>query len=245
MRTIGMLAIFVLALCAVGEGAYLFKLSREVKSLSRELKLERGEPGGDADEDSFALLRRTSRPSEPRTVRAAGDGAARVAAVPNFQVLAPPPTTPATATLREALATPEGRDQLKAALAVIEEDKRQERMAKRADKDIEKEQRWKERIVKGVPLTGDEPLRLETLFTTLQNGRRQILEEMKSGLKNAQQADDEVDALQENTEKSVRSLLGEERLKQLREAEKKERDREKQARRQQQQGGAVAAQAPR
>src|SRR5207253_1063156 len=104
------------------------------------------------------------------------------ATVPSFQTLAPPSTTPATTTLREALATAEGREQLKAAMEVIAEEKRQARLADSLPRRDERDQRYRERITKTVTLTGDEPLKLATLFTTLQASRRQIIDDMHAGL---------------------------------------------------------------
>lgn len=213
MRTIGIAAIFVLSLCAIGEGAYLIKLSRRVNALSQQV--ERG-----ALEGGSSLAYGAAQPADerPRKTLGAAEAQVRVAApVPNFQTLAPASTTPATSTLREALSTSEGREQLKAALAVIEEEKRQARMLERAGRSDERDKRWKERIAKSVALTGDEPLKIESLFTSLGHGRRQILDEMKAGAKNAEQADDAIDELEEATERSVRALMGEERWRKFRE----------------------------
>jgi hypothetical protein len=214
MRTIGILAIFVLALCAVGEGAALFRLSRQVTDLRQQVARPEVEP---SDDVAFARPRPTvtGSPSRPREAMAPRPF------IPTFT--APPATTPATSSLREALATAEGREQLKAALSIINEERRQDRMVKQAEKRAEGEQKWKDRILKNVQLTGDEPLRLDTLFATLKNGRAQILEDMRAGLKTSEQADKEIDELQDGTEKGVRTLLGDERAKKLREQERKDR----------------------
>jgi hypothetical protein len=214
MRTIGILAIFVLALCAVGEGAALFRLSRQVTDLRQQVARPEVEP---TDDVAFARPRPIAMGSTSRPREAAV--APRIA-IPAFT--APPATTPATTSLREALATAEGREQLKAALSIINEEKRQDRLVKQAEKRVEGEQKWKERILKNVQLTGDEPLRLDTLFATLKSGRAQILEDMRAGLKTSDQADKEIDELQDGTQKGVRALLGDERAKKLREQERKD-----------------------
>jgi hypothetical protein len=216
MRTIGIFAIFLLSLTAIAEGAYLFKLSRQVSALSEE----RARPSRAVSDDSGSLLTAPRQESEPRPARGAREPAPPL---PNFQALAPASTTPATATLREALSTTEGRDQLKAALEVIAEEKRQDRLLRQAGRRDEREQHFKDRILKNVPLTGDEPLKVNALFATLQTGRHQLLEDMKAGLKSADQADEAIDELQDNTEKSVRTLIGEERWRKLREADRRER----------------------
>jgi hypothetical protein len=206
MRTVGMIAIFLLSLVSIVEGAYLFKLSHRVNELTQAAP-ERSDSEG--DEAAPAPVRRAEAPSV-RTRPAP-------APVPTFQTLAPPSTTPATTTLREALATVEGRQQLKAAMDVIAEEKRQARMLEWAPRRDERDLKYQDRISKTVPLTGDEPLKLATLFQTLQQGRHQILEDMKSGLKNAEQADNEMDELRDNTDKSIHALLGDERYRKVRE----------------------------
>lgn len=206
MRTIGILAIFVLALCAIGEGAALFRLSRQVSDLKEQVARA---PVEESDDPA----------PRPRVVLPASAPRAREAAprpVPAFTAPAPATSAPAVGSLRDALATAEGRDQLKAALAIIDEEKRQDRLVKRADKRNEGEQKWKDRILKAVPLTGDEPLRIEALFASLKTGRQQILDDMRAGAKNSEQADNEIDQLQDATEKNLRTLLGDDRWKKLR-----------------------------
>jgi hypothetical protein len=203
MRTLGIIAIFVLSLVSIVEGAFLFKLSRQVTALSSHER----EPVDD-EVAAVAPAREAAAP-RPR--------AAPPVPVPSFQTLAPPSTTPATTTLREALATTEGRQQLKAAMEVIAEEKRQARLIEWAPKRDERDQKYRERIMKAVALTGDEPLKLTNLFTTLQTQRRQILEDMKAGLKNAEQADNELDDLRDGTERQIHALLGDERFRKVRE----------------------------
>jgi hypothetical protein len=206
MRTVGMIAIFVLALVSIVEGAFLVKLSRQVSTLSE------GRPGreGDPDEEGAPVARRVE--PAPRLPRMPAS-----VPVPTFQNLAPPSTTPATTTLREALSTSEGREQLKAAMDVIAEERRQARLVENAPRREEREQEFKERLLKGIPLTGDEPLKLSTLFTNLQTGRRQILDDMRAGLKNAEQADDEIDKLRDGLEGQIQALVGEDRWRKYRE----------------------------
>lgn len=225
MRTLGIIAVFVLSLVSIVEGAFLFKLSRQVTAISHE----RSEPAADDE----PVTRRYEAPApRPRP-------SAPPVPVPNFQTLAPPSTTPATTTLREALSTTEGREQLKAAMEVIAEEKRQARMLEWAPRRDERDQKYRERIMKTVALTGDEPLKLTTLFTTLQTQRRQILDDMRAGLKNAEKADDELDELRDGTERQIHALLGDERYKKVREGRRG--GREGQAQGGQAQGGQAQA----
>jgi hypothetical protein len=212
MRTVGIAAIFLLSLVSIVEGAFLFRLSRQVSALTQErpaMELDRGE-------EAAPSASRRSDSGGSRPARAAAPGS--IGNVPNFQTLAPPSTTPATTTLREALATTEGRQQLKAAMDVISEERRQARLVEFLPRREERDQRWKERIMKTVPLTGDESAKLTTMFTDMQAGRRRILDDMKAGLKNAEQTDNEIDELHDNTERSIHALLGDERSRKLREA---------------------------
>src|SRR6185436_16378681 len=82
----------------------------------------------------------------------------------------------------------------------------------------------------------DEPLKLATLFTGLQQGRHQILDDMKAGLKNAEQADNEMDELRDTTDKSIHALLGDDRYRKIREGRRGERGGQGQGQGQGQQG---------
>ncbi len=209
MRTLGILAIFVLALCAIGEGAYLVKLSRRIDVLSRPTAESAEEP---------ALTPRTTatRPAAPRREPAR--------TLPAFVSTPPPSSSAPVVTLHDALATPEGREQLKAALAHIEEEKRQDSLVSRADRNEGREARFKERITKGLTLNGEETHKLAALFTNLQTQRRHVLEEMKAGQRTSRQADDEIDKLEDGSEEQVKAMLGEERMKKLRDLERQDRD---------------------
>src|SRR5436305_12939077 len=104
MRMLGIAAIFLLSLCAIAEGAFLFRLSRQVRDLSAEVASAReGLPRVTAPSDP------PPRPSLPPP-RPSAPVRAALPAVPVFAPASP--TGAATATLRDALATPEGRDQL-------------------------------------------------------------------------------------------------------------------------------------
>jgi hypothetical protein len=201
MRTLGIVAIFVLSLVSIVEGAYLFKLSRQVSALGtpeRSAADERDEP---------VVPRPPSIAPRPH--------AAAPASVPSFQTLAPPSTTPATATLREALATSEGREQLKAAMEIIAEEKRQTRLVESLPHRAERDQRYRERIMKSVALTGDEPLKLTSVFTTLQAARQQAIDDMHAGLKNAEETDNALDEVRDTADKSIHALLGDDRWKKV------------------------------
>jgi hypothetical protein len=127
--------------------------------------------------------------------------------------------------LAEALQTQEGRQHLRGAMELLREQDRQDRMIRNAEQDIEREQRYRDRLVKVLALPAQEQEKVGQFYATLQASRRKVLEEMRSGLKNAEQADDEIDTLKDSTEQQVRTLLGEQRMQQLRDARRTERGR--------------------
>jgi hypothetical protein len=225
MRIIGIVAVFVLAIAAVVEGAALVRLSGRLDSLAQGGSLA-------ADPSSEDMSRRlppvraiddqaaaAGRPPVPRLAPAIAVPAAAPTAA------APPGSPPAV--LREALATPEGRQHLKAALETLREQERQERLVRNAERDVEREQRQRERMARLLGLGIDEQNRIGHLYTTLQSARQRVLEDMRVGGKSAEQADDEIDALEDEAQRNVRTLLGEDRVRKLREAERGERRRER------------------
>jgi ABC-type branched-subunit amino acid transport system ATPase component len=96
--------------------------------------------------------------------------------------------------------------------------------------DIEREKRYQERITRALNLSGGEQGTIHQMYASMQASRQRILDEMQSGVKTSEQADDEIDQLEDQTETAVRTLLGDERLKQAREARKAERMQARQQR---------------
>ena len=124
--------------------------------------------------------------------------------------------------LAEALQSQEGRQHLRGAMELLREQDRQDRLIRNAEQDIEREQRYRDRLVKVLSLPAHEQEKVGQFYATLQASRRKVLEEMRSGLKNAEQADDEIDNLEDGAEQQVRTLLGEQRMQQLRDARRTE-----------------------
>jgi hypothetical protein len=203
MRVLGIVAIFVLSLVSIVEGAFLFRLSHRVSALSAD------RAAAELEQPATALVETSRRPLP------APQAHARPAAPPAFQT--PTPVSPAASTLREALSTVEGREQLKAAMDVIAEERRQTRLAESLPRREERDQRMKDRLLKAVPLTGDEPIKVATLFTNLQTARRQLIEDMRAGLKNAEETDTALDELRDGMDKSLHALLGDDRWRKARE----------------------------
>jgi hypothetical protein len=214
MRLVGIVAVFGLALISVVEGAVLFKVSQRVDDLSAQLEQLR-------EEQDLPAVPRLSDPSRP-----ARGGAHTRPPVPVFATVTPPAAdAPASATvLHQALATPEGREQLKSALSVIKEEERQTRLAKDAVEQDEDDQKFRDKLFRLAPLAPHEQQQVRDQLSRLAETRRRIIDDMKAGLKNAGQADDEIDDAEDNVEKSVRALVGDQRWKAFRDADRKERD---------------------
>jgi hypothetical protein len=229
MRTVGIIALFGLALCAIGEGAMIVRLSHRVEDLGHQLETVRSTPEEGTTVQGLTVSGSPFRPALP---------AIAAARPPEFKAAQEPGSRGSP--LQE-LATPEGRQLLRSALDVINEERRQERLTAGAARREEREQRLHDRIVKTVPLVGDESVRLAAMFSELKTGRQQILDEMHGGGKTAEQANDAIDALRDSTDKSMRALLGEERWKKVREG----RDRDRQAAQAQAEGQPPGAPAPR
>ncbi len=227
MRIAVILALFGLSIVAIAEGAFLFRLSGQLSDLKGQLggfrPNERGLPESPPDRPS-------SRESgnSPGTAPSPRPLPARLlgSAAPDLMVPAPA-DVPSAVALHEALATPEGRKQLRGAMGILKEEDRQARLESKAPKEEEKEQRMRDKVLATVAMAPHERAQMTDLFTHLQAGRRQIIEDMKSGTKDSGQARKEIDDLRKSTEKNVQTLMGDERAKQFREAEKRERQQGK------------------
>jgi outer membrane murein-binding lipoprotein Lpp len=218
MRLVGIIAVFVLTVAGIVQAAFLVRLSTRVDTLAEQVRAEGAAGALDAD---------SARRNRP--LAAAGESAPVRLPVPRLDPKAPAPAAaegealPAAGVLREALSTTEGKQHLKGALEAIREQDRQKRMIEDIEDDVDRDKRNQERLARTLGLSSGEQGSINSLYAQLDSGRKRILEEMKSGVKTADQADDEIDALEDKTETAVNSLLGETRLKQLRDARRAER----------------------
>jgi hypothetical protein len=216
VRIVAMVAVFLLAVATIVEGAIIVRLSRRVDALAEKAPVRPAE------------VIAPSRAPTPAP-KASPELAAR--SLPRLTV-APEPTPeapggPATAVLGEALATPEGRQHLKAAMEVLREEERKERLVRSTERALEREQRRRENLTRLLVLPPDEQNKINQFYLTLQTGRQRVIEEMRAGVKNAEQADDEIDTLEDETDRQVRSLLGEQRMQKFRELSRANRRRER------------------
>jgi hypothetical protein len=228
MRLVGIIAVFVLTVTAIVEGAALVRLSNKVDSLSEQLKAEPPRPVADlpgpaqtALAASAALAAERARPPVPKL----NTGTAPNAEAPSESA------PPATGILREALASPEGREHLKNAMELLREQQRQQRLVEDMQGDMQQEQRYRERLARVLGLAPSEQGSIGSIYSQLQTSRQKVLDEMRSGQKSAEQADEEIDTLEGNAERQVQGLLGDTRMKQLREARRAERQQRREERR--------------
>jgi hypothetical protein len=222
MRILGIIAIFVLTLAAILEGAALVRLSSRVDSLVEKL------------EATAAPASSTLRVKRDDSDRRASTGSAAAELRPLPRLLPPPASGapaaapgPATSMLREALESPEGRSHLKTAMEVLREQDRQDRLLRKAEEDVAEEQRYRERLNRLAGLSPDEQNKVAQLHTAMQSRRQRVLEEMRAGLKSAEQADDDIDNIEDETTRQIRALLGEQRMQKFRESTRNERRRER------------------
>jgi hypothetical protein len=217
MRTFALIGFFVLAVVAIVEGAVIARLSGRIETLARRAPTgdlpERGQGGGAPDRAPAAGTVALARPAPnlPRLL---------TTATPDN-----PAAAPAAAVLREALDSSEGRQHLKAALEILREQDKQEKLAGRADRAALREQQRVQELTKILALSSDEQGKVGQLYATLQSNRRRVLDEMHAGQKDSGQADDEIDKFRDETDTSVRALLGEPRMRQFREATQGQRRR--------------------
>jgi hypothetical protein len=226
MRLVGIIAVFVLTVTAIVEGASLVRLSNKVDALTEQLKAEpprlEMEPASPGRSASAALAAERARVSVPKLT----------AKEPGEQAAAPAESAPpATNILREALSSPEGREHLKNAMDMLREQTRQQRLVDDAKEETEQAQRYRDRLARVLQLGPSEQGAIGGIYSQLQTSRQKVLDDMRAGSKSAEQADEEISALEGQAERQVQSLLGEGRMRQLREARRAERMQRREERR--------------
>ena len=73
----------------------------------------------------------------------------------------------------------EGRQHLRGAMELLREQDRQDRLVRNAEQEVEREQRYRDRLVKVLSLPAHEQEKVGQFYGTLQAGRRKVLEEMR------------------------------------------------------------------
>ncbi len=229
MRLVGIIAVFVLTVTAIVEGAVLVRLSGKLDTLTEQVKAQPAHLPPDPDDHTFtaraasaALAAERMRPPPPK-----------------LDPKAPAPQEPAqpapqaAGILREALATSEGREHLKNAMEVLREQDRQQRVIRDAEGDVQRDTSYRERLTRVLGLSQGEQGSIGSIYANLQTQRQKVIDEMRAGQKSAEQADDEIRTLESNADRSVHGILGEGRMRQLREARRAERTQRREERQQQ------------
>jgi len=210
LRLLGVVVAAALSVTAVAQGALLRRLTQRLEQVAAVQAAQNEEPARRPIAGA-PLLRLGALATPPPCPGPALTDAARALAADRSS----------TALLREALSTSEGREQLKATLASLKEEKRQERVIGRVEKREQKDQRWRDNILALRSLTPAEAQKLTTLFARLQEDRRRVVESMKGGHLSAGEADDASDDLARAQKKAVRALLGEQRWRELKDEERR------------------------
>jgi hypothetical protein len=211
LRLLGAAVVAALSATVVAQGLLLRRVSRRLEQVAAAQAAQDEEPPRRPAAAGAPLLRLDALAALPASAGPATTDAARVLA-----------TGRASATLlREALATAEGREQLKATLASLKEEKRQERVAARVEKREQKDRTWRDHVLALRSLTPAEAQKVTTLFARLEEDRRRVLESMRGGHLGAREADDANDDLARALKKTVRTLLGEQRWKELKDEERR------------------------
>jgi hypothetical protein len=205
MRVVGAVAVFVLFLVAIIQGAFFVKLSREVKALSAEVRAANEV----RDSDDFLFDSPTGRQ---------GAGSRRA---PRPVTLAPGaalPSAPARV-LREALDTPEGREHLQETLNSLKDEQRRAEVSTRATFEKTRQQAQRNRLLRLAALSADERSRVDDLYRAAEARRERLLEELRAGGdRTVEEIADDLEQLSREPLDGVTELLGEERMKRFREA---------------------------
>lgn len=217
MRTFAFLFAGVLAAGLVAEGAYIVKLRRQMGALERKVDSLRNE----AATDDFAAPPVARRPPSLPLLAAPAAGAwSRPAPQPAAAVAE---GSGDTLPLPAVLSSPDAREQLHKFVAAELARERDEQREQWLGRRNEAEQRFRERIVKELGLNTDEAFRVGEILSSVQSGRRDLLEAVRSGEKQPQEIEPELRALRDKAQASLKDMLGDERTAKLQEIRRQER----------------------
>jgi hypothetical protein len=199
VRLIGTLAISALTLGCVLNGVYLIKLSSRIDRLST------------------ATVGFDQRPSDSRQPLPARLPAPLARTAHSPAALSPAPSAPPATVLGDALHTLEGRRHLEDALTALEEDARRAELAERVAGDERRQEKNRERLTRMFALGGAEQQKIASIHAAARSERQRIVEAMLAGAKTASEGEAALDAVRENASQQVRTALGEQRVRRLRE----------------------------
>ena len=222
MRLIGLIVSGALAVAVVAEGAYIIHTRRQVDRLSDRL-----EAIGQEAEDPLGGLDVGRMPARGRDLDEGGALGLRPARnLPPPRLVATPPTSagapsaPATddpLPLPPAIDTREGREQLRRFVVASMERERDENRLKDEQRQQEREKARRERMVSELGLSPPEAEKFDQIMGQVQNLRSTFRSRIESGQLPREAIGREMAAVREQTEKQLRDLLGDDRMKKLEE----------------------------
>jgi hypothetical protein len=220
MRLIGLIVSGALAVAVVAEGAYIIHTRRQLDRLETRLEALSGEPidllgegdgprAGrfvDAEEGSPASRRVARSLPPPRLVAPPAPAAAQPATTSDDPLPLPP-----------AVDTPEGREQLRRFVVAQMEQERAEGRIRAEQRFTEREQARRDRLVKELGLSPAEGEKFNQIMNNVQAARTALRSRIESGELNRDTIGREMTALRETSDKQLRDLLGDERMKKFEE----------------------------
>lgn len=221
MRVLSHVISAALAVGLIAESAYLVKSRREVKALTEQVHQLSAE----------LLVADLAPPPPPRTPERAAPPeraprAPAASAPPRFvtaPVTAPSGVPPGGPALPAALDTPEGREELRRAVATEVEREREEQVARlQAEWQEQRRQRLRT-IVRALALDGEGERRLAEIVTAGQEARRELFYKFESGGMTRGEMTTQLASLRAHDDQQLRQALGDDGIKRFRELERQER----------------------
>jgi hypothetical protein len=223
MRLIGLIVSASLAVAVVAEGAYIVHTRRQVARLADRLDAI-GSEAGDllSVSDTRPLARSLDSDETPERRRGVGGRTLPpprlLTPPPGFG--APPPTSAASDNplpLPPAIDTPEARDQLRRFVLAQLEQERQEGRQRQEQMRNEREQQRRERMAKELGLSAPETEKFNQIMSQIQSARATLRDRIESGQVARENIGNELSAMREESQKQMRGLLGDERMKKFEE----------------------------
>lgn len=221
MRLIGLIVGGVLSVAVIAEGAYIVHTRRQVDWLSSRLETlgaeagdllagvdsnrYGGRPGGQDDPESEGPSRGSGRGLPPPRLIVPAPAVA-VSAPSNDPLPLPP-----------AIDTAEGREQLRRFVVAQLEQEREQGRQRQEQRQQEREQARREQLVKDLGLSPGESEKFTQILGQTQNARMNLRNRIESGELNRENMGREMAAMREETDRQMRSLLGDDRMKKFEE----------------------------
>jgi hypothetical protein len=199
----------LLVVVVVIQGAYLVKLNRAVARLSAERLVDAAEAPREEQ--------RASAPLPPARAAAKAALPSPAAAPPVF--LHPPSRGAPTL---DALASPEGRQQLQEVLSSLKDQRRQEKTIKSTGRRAQLDRRLEEIGAAQLGLGAEESQKFRQVLAGLGEARHKAVEELQGGQRSRAEVKRDLDAATRSGETVLTELLGDKRMTAYRELRRRE-----------------------